>query len=445
MTKSIGIVTSDPVIAGAIYMRMVYILNSRGIVNHHQPDVYLYSPRLAVPLSDQKRILEGTEVMRVLNAHSVVFPDNPNLRSMHSSGDLLSRSNIILPDIAILEGRAEDIKKSILSDPHGLKIGHEEPGVVELRRAIDAWAEFLIQEIKSPEDHAVSLQRIARTKGVDSRILQEVKDPKRHKKGLIGCQGGMSPQSGVEFFVDTALHSESSIILMSVPTTPHFVPSVVEMAAEGLDYVRCGLNNPVPKLRDVMSKLGSVGCSVIVPVCNTVHYFFDAFRDWGVKTVNFPQAGVAAIPHGTKAKKTRVLLLATEASIKGKVFDRATAELSRDDIEWLMPTAQQARVSEAIWDNIIKGKYAEGGDILMEVIASYEAIHGRDFLIMCGCTEVVMGIGDRISHERIIDNAEAARDQVIRIVNGMDYPGAAVGGLASATQRAVKAVRGGGA
>lgn len=410
MTKQVGIVAKNPIIAGAIYRAMVRIFNDRGIGQWDQPDVVVYSPKLSDNFTNRERVSEATEVMRCLNTKGgVIFPD------MDPAELTESRAKILIPTIPTISDQdVEGILDNIDNmQPPEDPASDEYLRYAQVNNSISKWADFLIK-VAYGRDHGATV--LDGSKYNDVEMMEKCKDRGRHEFGSIACQGGMSPQSGVEFFLDTARKSESSILLMSVPTTPDFIPAIVEMKRNGLDHIVKSLNNPVPRLQEVMRKLSALDFDAMTSVCNTVHHFYDAIRDWGHHAVHLPKMGVDSIPEPGKVhEKVKVLLLATKASLDAKIFEIAAAALGRTDIEWLIPEAQQDNVSSAIWENIIKGKYKEGGDILMNVVNAYQEIHGDDFFIMGGCTEVALGIGDRIAEDRFIDNAAVTRDECIKI------------------------------
>ena len=413
--QNIGIVTSEPLVAGLIYSLMIEVFNKKGIDHWHQPNVVLYSPKLLeVNLESENGILEATETIRRLGVNGVVvFPDTSGITEIPSK---FFRTGVVIPnDInAITADEAISIRANFQK-------GEEISG--DLREKLLRWAEFLYTPtLGGQRGDCKSIQRS--NEPLDQDTFLRARSIKRHSSGLIACHGGMSSQAGVEFFNGLGLRSDSSIVLMSVPTTPDFVPGIIEMQDGGLENLARSLN-PVRRLRDTMDKLGSLYPDVVISVCNTVHYFHDAMRDWSTPVVHLPRTGVESIPIAKDGKKTKVLLLATEASIKGKIFEKAAEAAGRDDIEWLIPTNLQSDVNRAIWENIVKGKYEKGGEILLEVVKIYNKVHGAGtFYVMAGCTEVVMGLKavaaasreTLISNDQLIDNAEAAMTTCIAAV-----------------------------
>jgi len=195
-------------------------------------------------------------------------------------------------------------------------------------------------------------------------------------KPLLGIIGGMGTQATGCFY--KKLHSMQKVtteqeyldvLLYSKPTIPDRTAYITGQSTE----------SPLEPLISVAKTLESAGATCIALPCVTSHYFYDDLS----KAVKVP---ILHIPNETAAvaKKRgikKVCVLATEGTIKGKVFHTA---FEKQGIEVLLPSDEMRSELMTIIYDVKRG--VEVFPEKLERIVEKTQNNGAEAVIL-GCTE----------------------------------------------------------
>lgn len=139
------------------------------------------------------------------------------------------------------------------------------------------------------------------------------------------------------------------------------------------------------KLLKDAKTLKKADCTCMVMTCNTAHYFADKLeKKSGLKLYNMVRlASKKAAELCKKAKNDKVMLLATDGTIKTKVYQ---AELEKLGLKVVIPSAAvQKKVMHVIYDIVKAGKELKDSDwkLIDDAFKKSGAACG-----VLGCTEL---------------------------------------------------------
>ena len=212
----------------------------------------------------------------------------------------------------------------------------------------------------------------------------------------IGILGGMGPEATADLYMSIIRKFQKNygakydrdfppFFIFSVP-----IPDVVEQIEQREEIIRM--------LVDGVKQLESSGADFIAIACNTVQVFLPILR----KSVSIP---ILSIPEETvktiqNKKYTKVGLLATETTVRGKLFEELCV---KQNIELIVPE-DQARLTQIIM-NILAGKNDESDkQQLLSIIASLQS-SGAEAVIL-GCTDLPLILKQKDVDIELIDTTQ---------------------------------------
>lgn len=143
-----------------------------------------------------------------------------------------------------------------------------------------------------------------------------------------------------------------------------------------------GGENPIPEMVRSGIRLQSMGADVLVMPCNTAHYFYDKITPFfDIPLLNMLKETVQEIK---KRKIKKIGLMATDGTIKSRVYNTALADA---EIDLVIPSSMKQM---SVMDVIYNGIKASNRNINLNEF--YRAIDelfekGAEILVL-GCTEL---------------------------------------------------------
>lgn len=195
----------------------------------------------------------------------------------------------------------------------------------------------------------------------------------------IGIIGGMGPLATVHLFERIVLRTKAEkdqdhirVLVDSNTNIPDRTKAILE-----------NVESPVKELANSAKILESSGADFLIMPCNTAHFFIDEIK----KNVNIPFLNMpeetAKYTYDKYGQDTVVGLMATDGTIKSKIYENYYAKLG---IKTLVPIKTQKVIMEFIYDVIKKGNYNAGTDLLFECVEELKDLGASSFLL--GCTEL---------------------------------------------------------
>ncbi len=208
---------------------------------------------------------------------------------------------------------------------------------------------------------------------------------------MIGILGGMGTQAGLDFCNKLAMLNRGKIdqeyplfILYNKSNIPGR-PESIGLHAKTLSTIPEKPKNIV-KYKKVLKSLLSgcrslekSGCKFIVIPCNTAHYWYeDLQKKIKIPIINMPKEVFLHTKKKCK-KKSKIGLLATEGTLKTKIYDK----LFRKDFTIIKPTKmlQEKSVNKAI-------KYVKMGNVKLAEKSIRPAIN---YLLKIKCKKIILG------------------------------------------------------
>ncbi len=211
----------------------------------------------------------------------------------------------------------------------------------------------------------------------------------------LGILGGLGPAASVYFYHLITEHTKAerdsdhlNIVLSSaadIPDRSEFIMGKSDLS-------------PLPKMKEHVDKLVSIGAELVAIPCNTAHYFFDELqRATPIPVLNIVQETVS-LSKKTGAK--RLGILATTGTVLAGAYQHASEHA---EIECLVPSeSEQACLMRLIYDDIKTAK--EPNYDSFYAIADSLMEKGCDALIL-GCTELsLIPKNDRYARYPFIDS-----------------------------------------
>lgn len=403
-SRPLGIASKNPFVAHALYQRILEKAFDPAL-RYRQPDAVLYARDIK---ADQDiNILEGTEVMRKLNVHGSFFPEI----DQHELIELPKRSvvySLDLPPLKIgttLERILRNKPESMLPLPRRLWQEWDE--------ILDKWADAFLAVAQGREPDC-AYRKLEKSEEIDQRILSKIRSPKRHLHGAIAIHGGMGPEAGNRSFKYIADQGyKGAILLDSTATMPNGAEFLLSKEGEISTY----LENPLPRLKEVRKKLASLNFDATVMACNTMH----AFHDQIIADTKHPERNINIVDESIRRlpRNASVLILATEASLATKIFEKSVQATGRSDLRLQIPSPDdQKKVEDSIWNYLfVGGDYQVGAKLLKEVADKYVSRADKNSMILLGCTELSIGLerGDVKLPVVAVDTADIANQLAIKM------------------------------
>lgn len=198
----------------------------------------------------------------------------------------------------------------------------------------------------------------------------------------VGIIGGMGPLATVDLFAKIVENTPAAIdqdhLRIVIDNNPQIPPRVEAVLGDG--------PSPLPAMAESARLLAAAGADFIVMPCNTAHYWLaevQAAVDVPVYSMIDNAAAYVAEHH--RQLSGRVLLLATEATVRLNLYQRAFAatgielQLPGDDEQKMLDKAVRRVKAGELADN----PYLDGLNAMLGRFA--QAGTGA---ILAGCTEV---------------------------------------------------------
>lgn len=227
---------------------------------------------------------------------------------------------------------------------------------------------------------------------------------------VIGILGGMGPEATVELFArivkETPASKDQDHLRIIVDNNPKIPDRTNAILGRG--------PSPLPEMIKTAKNLERAGADFIVMPCNTAHYYYDELsRSVNIPILNMVELAVRELKIKYPNAK-RVGIIATDGTIKGKVYDRY---LSGAGVETIYPEGDlQRKAMDAIYKHIKAGDLTKGREAAIEV-AKHLIELGSDVIIL-GCTEVSLVLKDGDLPKPIIDPLSTLARTAVAIALG---------------------------
>jgi aspartate racemase len=214
---------------------------------------------------------------------------------------------------------------------------------------------------------------------------------------MLGIIGGMGPLATADFFHKLIAATDAACDEDNIPALIHSVPQLPSRPAAILNKGP----SPLPALVAARDCLLEAGATMLAMPCNTAHYWYDELA----RGLAIPFPHIAdAVASELRAKRGRVGIIATSATLTARVYERRLGE----DIEWLSPGPDDYRqaVQPAI-EAVKRNDPAQGGRGIEPVIA--ELLERGASCVVLACTELPVAMDAIAStlRERCIDSTAA--------------------------------------
>ena len=197
----------------------------------------------------------------------------------------------------------------------------------------------------------------------------------------IGVLGGMGPEATVDFMM-RLIHlvdakEDSDHIRCIVDNNPK-VPSRIKALFEG------GKEDPAPVLADMAARLEGWGADFLAIPCNTAHYYHRQVQD----AVSVPVLDMIALAAGALRDKyaqvDKAGILATSATLKVGLYDRAFAALG---IGTVYPDENVQAELLALIKSVKAGNTGQKERAALQAIGRHTLDKGAGALVLA-CTEL---------------------------------------------------------
>ena len=218
----------------------------------------------------------------------------------------------------------------------------------------------------------------------------------------LGIIGGMGPLATVELFRKLVLLTRAESDREHIHILVDNFPQVPDRTASILG----GGESPVPYILQAGERLVQGGAELLLLPCNTSHYYYGEISSrLPVPLLNMLQLTSL---HLQKEGVRQVGLLATDGTIKTRVFEKTLAEVG---ISALLPDEfGQKTVMDVIYSQIKAGKTPDE-DSLERVMDKLRA-RGAERIVL-GCTELPLAFGGGMA-EDVIDPAHVLALEAIQ-------------------------------
>lgn len=195
----------------------------------------------------------------------------------------------------------------------------------------------------------------------------------------LGIIGGMGPLATVHLFerivLKTKAEKDQDHIRVLIDSNTNIPDRTKAIIGDGED--------PTTEMIKSAKYLESCGADFLIMPCNTAHYFIDKI----LASVNIPMINMleetVRDTYEKYGQDTVVGMLATDGTIKSKIYENYYAKMGIKTIE---PKNTQKKVMEFIYDVIKSGKYEVGPDLMFEAVKELKSMGANSFLL--GCTEL---------------------------------------------------------
>ncbi len=226
---------------------------------------------------------------------------------------------------------------------------------------------------------------------------------------IIGILGGMGPLATADLFrrivEKTPAKRDQDHPRVIIYNNPKIPDRTAFILGHGED--------PRPELIATAKKLEECGADFIIMPCNTAHYFAEDIQ----RAINIPLVSMVE-ETAERIKKMglkKVGLLATDGTIKGRVYHRA---LEKRGIELILPDENDQRlVMKGIYEGVKAGNVELGRELLLKVARKLEE---KAEGIIAGCTEVSIALKPEDLKVPLIDPMDVIAEKAVRLALGLE-------------------------
>ena len=216
---------------------------------------------------------------------------------------------------------------------------------------------------------------------------------------MIGILGGMGTQAGLDFCNKLATQYRGKIDQdyplfflynkSNIPGRPESIGNTTGTLSKRFEDIssKKKYEKVLKSLIDGCKKLEKAKCKFIVIPCNTAHYWYDDLqKKIRIPIINMPKE-VFNHTKKTCKKNSKIGLLATEGTLKTKVYDKIFSK----DYELCFPTnrLQKQSVNKAIKE-VKMGNVKNAAKVIQSSIKYL--IKNKCKKIILGCTELPIAI-----------------------------------------------------
>ena len=216
---------------------------------------------------------------------------------------------------------------------------------------------------------------------------------------MIGILGGMGTQAGLDFCNKLATQYRGKIDQdyplfflynkSNIPGRPESIGNTTGTLSNRFENIssKRKYEKVLKSLVDGCKKLEKAKCKFIVIPCNTAHYWYDDLqKKIRIPIINMPKE-VFNHTKKTCKKNSKIGLLATEGTLKTKVYDKIFSK----DYELCFPTnkLQKQSVNKAIKE-VKMGNVKKAAKVIQSSIKYL--IKNKCKKIILGCTELPIAI-----------------------------------------------------
>ena len=208
---------------------------------------------------------------------------------------------------------------------------------------------------------------------------------------MIGILGGMGTQAGLDFCNKLAMlnrgksDQEYPLFMLYNKSNIPGRPESIGVQTKELSLIPKSPKNIIKYNKVLKSlligcrSLEKSGCKFIVIPCNTAHYWYDDLqKKINIPIINMPKE---VFKHTQKkcAKNSKICLLATEGTLKTKIYDR----LFEKNFKLIKPTdvLQKNSVNKTI-------KYVKMGNVKLAEKSIRKSIN---YLLKMKCKKIILG------------------------------------------------------
>jgi aspartate racemase len=224
---------------------------------------------------------------------------------------------------------------------------------------------------------------------------------------IIGILGGMGPEATADLFhriirATPVKRDQDHVrtIIYSDPKVPDRTPAVLGVGED-----------PVPEMLMAGEALQGAGADFLIIPCNTAHHFIDRLR----KKLDIPilhMIGMTAEIVGRDMPQVKKAgLIASDGTLKSKIYDKFFNEVGVDIIE---PSDEmQEETMKAIYEHIKTGNLKNGRASVMKISGSLME-DGAD-MVICGCTEISLVLKDGDIAMPVVDPLQVLAETAVQI------------------------------
>ena len=237
--------------------------------------------------------------------------------------------------------------------------------------------------------------------------VQEQFEHKYVKTGKkLGVLGGLGPAASAEFMrqiaVKAPVNTDQEHAVVYLIDDCEIPDRTTAIFGQG--------ESPLPKLKEDLLKLCSLGVDVLAVPCNTAHFFIDQFKDeLPVPLVHIIEETVLA---AQKKSPEGAWMLSTTGTRKTGLYQKCA---EKHGFKIYLPNDTQA---ERIMQSIVYVKAAQfdkAGKLVKEVVEELWA--ERDLPVMTACTEIPLGYdASGLPQDKAVSSLGALSDAVLKVL-----------------------------